>query len=170
MAGFERSYPSEKSPEELWRLINTPLLDPDMAKLVHEDMTVSYTGLEDGGRRIGLGTRITYVPTDKGRRKVDPIYRRAIPRDVDLYVSRMPSDEDIPELLRHDVLDSDKGEGSVTRTVRPEGDGSILVVAATLSINGIGNMFDDRIEQALAHVFGGPAERTLALAQDILAA
>jgi hypothetical protein len=170
MADFEHSYSSEHSPEDLWRAINTPLLDPDIASLVHEDLVVSYDVLGPDGQIDG-GTAITYVASDEAVHKVAPVYRRFIPNDVTLFVARMsPVYETGSQVLRHDVLMSDKAKGSVTRTVEAEGQGSRLIVEATLAINGIGNMFDDKITHALQYGLGDPSERTIALLPEILAA
>jgi len=169
MADFEGSYPCERPPEELWQAINTPLRDPALAGLVHEDLWVSYGDLEPNGQ-IGLGTTITYVASDEAIRRVAPVYRRFIPKDVDFYVARMsPEYEAGRQILRHDVLMSDKADGSVTRTVEADGEGSRLIVAATLAIDGVGSMLDDKIRQALQHCFGGPSENTVAIVSEILA-
>jgi len=169
MTDFERSYSCEQSPEDLWRVINTPLLDPDIASLVHEDLLVGYEHLGPNGQ-IELGTRITYVATEEAKRKVAPVYKWVIPEDVTFFVCRMSPEYTANEAaLRHEVLMSDKAEGSVARTVEPEGDGSRLVVAATLTINGIGSTFDRQVERVLAHTIGDPSEHMIALAHDILA-
>lgn len=170
MADFERSYLCERSPEDLWRVINAPLLDPDIASLVlGDDLSVSYEHL-DPHDQIGSGTRTTYAPTEAARQKVAPVYRYAVPRSATFFVCRMsPEYTDSEEALRHEVLMDDWARGSVTRTVEPEGGGSRLVVAATLAIDGIGSAFDRQIEKALGRTFGDPSERTIALAQDILA-
>ncbi len=168
MAVFKQTYPSEHSPEQLWRVINTPLLDPDIAALVHEDMGVSYENLDRDGL-IDLVTTITYVPTDKAKQKVPAMYRSFIPKDVVFEVARMSPDYDPRhEVLRHDVLDSGKADGWVTRTVEADADSSKLSIEAELTLNGLGNMIDKQIAEALEHVFGGPSERTIALASDIL--
>jgi len=168
MAVFRQSYPSEHSPEQLWQAINTPLIDPDIAALVHEDLLVTYEHLAQEGLIEG-GTIITYVPTDEAKEKVPSIYQSFIPKDVAFYVTRMSVRCDPSgETLRHDVLMSGKADGWVTRTVEADADASKLSVEAELTISGIGNMFDEQIAQALEHVFGGPSERTIALATDIL--
>jgi hypothetical protein len=172
MAGFKDAYPSERSPEELWRVINTPLLDPDLASQVHEDLAVRYEYLAPDGQ-INGGSTITYVPTDTAVQKVPLVLRQRIPKDVSFFVAQISPDYAANQgLLRLDVLMSEKHQGSVTRTVEAEGDGSILVVEATLAIGGLGqqgDMFDSMIVKALAHTIGGSSERTVALAQKILA-
>jgi len=169
MADFRETYASEQSPEGLWRVINTPLLDPNVASLIHEDLEVSYAVLGHDGQ-IDTGTTITYVATDEAIQKVDPVYRLFIPKDVEFYVARMSPRYDVGQkVFRHDVLLSSKADGSVTRTVEPEGEGSRLVVEATLTLNGLANMFSDEISRALAHTVGEPSERMVVLAEDILA-
>jgi hypothetical protein len=168
MAVFKQSYPSEQSPDQLWRVINTPLLDPDIVALVHEDFSVSYDGLDEEGL-IGLFTTTTYVPTDEARQKVPGLYRGFVPNDVVFDVARISLSYDPnDEVLRHEVLDSGKADGWVTRTVEADADSSKLTVKAELIIDGLGNMFDKQIEQALEHVFGGPSERMIALGSDLL--
>jgi len=168
MTDFRDSYPSVYTPENLWRVINTPLLDPDIASLIHEDMEVSYAVLGHDGQ-IESGTTITYVATDEAIQKVPPVYRRFIPKDVEFFVTQMsPRYEVGQEILRHDVLLSDKADGSITRTVKPEEEGSRLVVEATLTLNGLEGIFDNQIKRALKHIVGDPSERTVVLAQDIL--
>lgn len=170
MAKFEQSYPSEHPPEKLWQAINTPLTDPDLASLVHEDLEVSYDGFDIPGQ-IGLGTTITYVASETGVKKLPAMYRPLIPDDVSFYVTRMSIGyEEGEETLRHDVLMSGKAEGSVTRTVEGAEGGSILVVEADLAIKVVGDMFDEQIARALEHCVGDPSQNTIDLLPEILAA
>ncbi|HEY5442204.1 MAG TPA: hypothetical protein VIJ68_01560 [Candidatus Saccharimonadales bacterium] len=165
MAQFTQAYSSERPPEDLWRAIHTPLLDPDLASLVHEGLAVSYKDLHQ--KRIDLGTLITYVPLDAARQKVPVIYRAGIPRDVEFFVTQM-SDGNYGE--RHDVLQSDKANGWVNRKVEAEGEGSRLVVAAELVIDALGGMFEDKVAAALEYTFGQPSQNTIDRLPEILAA
>jgi hypothetical protein len=170
MAIFEQSYSSESPPEELWQTINTPLLDPDLAGLVHEDLEVSYDRLDASGQ-VGRGTTITYVASESGRQKIPAMYRSFIPDDVKFYVTGMPmSYSERKGVSRDDILMSSKAEGSITRTVLAAESGSILVVEADLTIKVIGDMFDEKITQALKHCIGDPSQNTIDLMPRILAA
>jgi hypothetical protein len=165
MAEFTQRYSSEHPPTDLWRAINTPL-DPDLATLVYDGVDIAYEELTREGQ-IGLGSTVRYFPTDEVIERTPPVYRRFIPNDVDYYVCRM-SDTDYG--LRHEVLMSGKAEGSVTRTVEVDGDTSIGVVEASLTLNGLGNRFDNQIHRALQHVFGSSTENMLELVPEILKA
>jgi hypothetical protein len=168
MAKFEQSYPSEHSPEKLWQAINTPLTDPDLASLIHEDLKVSYDRF-DVSRQIGLGTTVTYVASETGRQKVPSLYRPLIPDDADFYVARMSTSYEVGEkALRHDVLMSGKADGDITRTVEATEGGSILVIEASLAIKAVGDMFDDQIVKALQHCVGGPSQNTIDLLPEII--
>lgn len=169
MASFEQSYRSGHSPEKLWRAINTPLLDPNLIRLVHEDLEVGYDDCDPDGQ-IGPGTTITYRVSETGTQKVPMMYRPFIPSDGTFFVARMPDGyKDGEETQRHDVLMSDMAEGSITRTVEAEGEGSVLVVQASFTAGIVGEKFDDKIVRAIRHCVGIPSQNTIDLLPDILA-
>jgi len=164
MATFRERYASEHSPEDLWRAINKPLLDPDLVSLIHEGVDVQYDGLGHEGQ-IELGSSITYIPTDELRENVPSMYGRLIPQDVEFFVHGMT---DRGFGMRRDTLMSSKADGGITRTVETDGSASLLVVEANLTLNGLGNMFDSQIEKALEAILGSSSEAIIALVPEIL--
>jgi hypothetical protein len=139
MANLERqTIPTNHAPEKIWGALNTPLLG-EFDRVLQPVAEAHYTGLSDQ-EEIQLGTLITYeldadaiVAALSKQYPMIGMFKSKLPKDVALRV-----EEHSPqEMVRVDVLESDKHAATIRQRVEDAGNGTgLLVVEGELTLGG----------------------------------
>lgn len=150
-------YPSEHSPDDIWRALNTPLderLGAELSSAINPWLSLTYEELDEEGL-IQAGTRTVGVPTDALKGLVPMMFRSKLPKDMEL----LARDHSSEAKTRTDVLESDKREATVEYRVEESAAGTgLLVVEGEVSLAGLESMFEP---QFIEHGIYKSAERLL---------
>lgn len=151
-----QSLPSEHSPEDVWRGINTPLAG-ELGERVNPYVTIDYQGLNDEGL-VQPGTLIVYTPVMDRLRPLLGMVADGLPDDIATRVEEY----DAEGKLRVDVVESDKHAGRVRHRVEAHPGGtSLLVIEGELSLGGMYGMFEGTIASFAERGVKQHAQRSL---------
>ncbi len=132
---------SEHSADDIWQAINTPLMDPEIGRLVNPYVEISYKGLRSIHSLLCEGARIIYEPNLDELEPVLGMAAAMLPKDIELRVA----DHDSENKVRVDVLESEKHSGTIQHRVEEVDGAGILIVEGELSLGGSKRMFEDTI-------------------------
>jgi hypothetical protein len=148
MASLERqTIATNHTPEKIWGALNTPL-QGKFGEVLQPVAEAHYTGLSDQ-EEIQLGTLITYeldadaiVAALSKQYPMIGMFKRKIPKDVALRVK----EHNPQEMIRVDVLESDKHAATIRQRVEDTGNGTgLLVVEGELSLSGSAGAAQDML-------------------------
>jgi hypothetical protein len=132
---------SEHSADDIWQAINTPLMSPEIGRLVNPYVEISYKDLPSIHSLLREGVRIIYEPNLDELEPVLGMTAAMLPKDIELRVA----DHDPDNKVRIDVLESEKHSGTIQHRVEEVDGAGILVIEGELSLGGSKKMFEGTI-------------------------
>lgn len=168
MHDFRYELPSQHSPEELWKALNTPF-NGEVGKEVYPHVSITYENLDQRDGQIQVGTRIIGTP-DREKLNFIPMIEEMIPTEVSVKTVDISQDRKRLDIFEPHQIISGK---MLRRAEADQGNMGLLVVEGSIAIHGLNkfwpsSLLGDLDLVAATYLVRKPNEKIMELLPEIL--